>query len=242
MRLAQPFIAIACLALLAVPAACGRIPPTPVSGSSPPSALSRGETPARSTAPGRAGDCSYLPSGDPARPVQLPSATGVSTNGVLTFVMSTNAGDVRISMDRSKAPCTVNSFSSLAKQGYFDNTRCHRLADSGLFVLQCGDPTGTGMGGPGYVFADETDGKESYTTGVVAMANAGPDTNGSQFFLVFADSTSLDQRPNYTIFGRMSESSVAVVARIAADGQDGSKPDGTGRPNNPAEIISARQR
>ena len=110
-------------------------------------------------------------------------------------------GDVTITMDRAKAPCTVNSFVSLAGQGYFDQTRCHRLADSGIFILQCGDPTGTGQGGPGYQFANETDGTESYTRGVVAMANAGPGTNGSQFFLVWDDSTSLDRVPNYTIFG-----------------------------------------
>ena len=77
----------------------------------------------------------------------------------------------------------MNSFVSLARQGYFDRTRCHRLADSGIFILQCGDPTGTGQGGPGYQFANETDGTESYTRGVVAMANAGSGTNGSQFFL-----------------------------------------------------------
>ena len=147
-------------------------------------------------------------------------------------------GDVKITLDRANAPCTVNSFASLADQGYYDNTKCHRLADSGIFILQCGDPTGTGKGGPGYEFADETDGTESYTEGVVAMANGGPGTNGSQFFLVWADSTSLDNKGEFTIFGRMDNASRDVVATMAGEGQDGSNPDGTGRPNNPCEITT----
>jgi peptidyl-prolyl cis-trans isomerase B (cyclophilin B) len=130
----------------------------------------------------------------------------------------------------------VHSFESLADQGFFNDTKCHRLADSGILILQCGDPTGTGSGGPGYQFADETDGTEKYTAGVVAMANAGPNTNGSQFFLVWGDSSSLGS--NYTIFGRMDKNGRDVVASMAAEGQDGSYGDGTGRPNNPSAITS----
>jgi len=186
-----------------------------------------------------AGACEYVPTGEAAKPVNLPPTTGVPTSGSVRYVLQMTEGDVTITMDRTKAPCTVNSFVSLASQGYFDKTRCHRLADSGIFVLQCGDPTGTGRGGPGYQFANETDGTESYTRGVVAMANAGPDTNGSQFLLVWDDSTSLDRTPNHTIFGTMDEAGRDVVATMAAEGQDGSYPDGTGRPNNPSEIIRA---
>jgi peptidyl-prolyl cis-trans isomerase B (cyclophilin B) len=102
----------------------------------------------------------------------------------------------------------------------------------GYFLLQCGDPTGTTTGGPGYSFADELTGKESYQAGVVAMANSGPNTNGSQFFLVFAD-TALP--PSYTIFATMDAKSIAVVKKIAADGTNAS---GDGKPKNPAEIIS----
>ena len=199
--------------------------------------------PARPTASGAAAPCAYPASGEAAKPVQPPTTTGVVTSGKTTFVLKTNAGDVKITMDRSKAPCTVNSFESLAKQGYFDGTSCHRLADSGIFVLQCGDPTGTGSGGPGYAFPDEEQGVRSYKRGVVAMANAGPGTNGSQFFLIWNDSTEvLDAQPNYTIFGQMDLESVNVVAQIAAEGQDGSNPDGTGKPNNPAEIISVSRK
>jgi cyclophilin family peptidyl-prolyl cis-trans isomerase len=184
-----------------------------------------------------AGACEYVPTGESAKPVKPPPTTGVATSGSVRYVLQMTEGKVTITMDRAKAPCTVNSFVSLAGQGYFDKTRCHRLADSGIFILQCGDPTGTGRGGPGYQFANETDGTESYTRGVVAMANAGPGTNGSQFFLVWDDSTSLNQTPNYTIFGTLDPASRDVVAAMAAEGQDGSNPDGTGRPNNPSEII-----
>ena len=190
--------------------------------------------------PGRGDDvdaCEYVPTGEAAKPVNLPPATEVPTSGSVRYVLQMTEGEVTITMDRAKAPCTVNSFISLASQGYFDKTRCHRLADSGIFILQCGDPTGTGRGGPGYQFANETDGAESYTRGVVAMANAGPGTNGSQFFMVWDDSTSLDQTPNYTIFGTLDPAGRDVVAAMAAEGQDGSNSDGTGRPNNPSEIF-----
>ena len=185
--------------------------------------------------------CEYAATGQAARPVNPPPTTAVPTTGSVKYVLEMTAGKVTITLDRAKAPCTVNSFVSLAEQGYFDKTKCHRLADSGIFVLQCGDPTGTGSGGPGYQFANETDGTETYTRGVVAMANAGSDTNGSQFFMVWDDSTRLDQTPDYTIFGRLDAASRDVVATMAGEGQDGSNPDGTGRPNNPSEIISAKK-
>lgn len=215
---------LALLAVLTLAAACG--------GNFGPSTSNRPN----------GGGCEYVPAGQAARPVEPPPTGEVPPSGISTFVLKTTEGNVSIRMDRSKAPCTVNSFESLAKQGYFDQTRCHRLTDSSIFVLQCGDPTGTGTGGPGYSFANETSGTESYTRGVVAMANAGPNTNGSQFFLVYDDSTSLDRQPDYTIFGRLEATSIKVVAKIAEDGQDGSNPDGTGKPNNPAEIISVTKR
>jgi peptidyl-prolyl cis-trans isomerase B (cyclophilin B) len=150
-------------------------------------------------------------------------------------VVRMTEGTVRVVLDRVSAPCTVNSFVSLVRQKFYEKTRCHRLVDSGIFVLQCGDPTGSGSGGPGYSFADETDGSERYDGGVVAMANGGPNTNGSQFFFVY-EPTQL--APNYTIFGRMDDASRRVVARMAFEGQDGSNPAGGGKPNNPSEIIS----
>jgi peptidyl-prolyl cis-trans isomerase B (cyclophilin B) len=217
---------------------CGQIPTPPPLPDSRASSVVPSPISSASAVVGETGDvCEYSVSDNPARPVTPPPSTDVPTSGMISYVLEMTNGKVTITLDRTKAPCTVNSFVSLADQGYFDNTKCHRLADSGIFILQCGDPTGTGKGGPGYEFANETDGTETYTEGTVAMANAGPGTNGSQFFLVWADSTSLDKIPNYTIFGKMNKASRDIVASMAEEGQDGSNPDGTGRPNNPSEIT-----
>jgi peptidyl-prolyl cis-trans isomerase B (cyclophilin B) len=221
-------------ATLALSAACGTTPTTdPLA-----SVNSASPTPTPSLTGPK--DCEYVVTGGPARPVDPPSETDVPKTGTVTYVMKTNEGDVTLTMDRSKAPCTVHSFTSLADQGFYDKTTCPRLVNKGIFVLQCGDPSGTTSGGPGYTFADELTGKESYRAGVVAMANSGPNTNGSQFFLVFADSTGLS--PDYTIFATMDEKSIAVVKKIAADGDDGSNPYGGGKPKNPAEIIQVSKK
>jgi cyclophilin family peptidyl-prolyl cis-trans isomerase len=107
-------------------------------------------------------------------------------------------------------------------------------ADSGIFLLHAVTPPVPGEAAPGYEFASETDGTES----TLAMANGGPGTNGSQFFLVWADSTNLHKKWNFTLFGRMDKALRDVVASMAEEGQDGSNPDGTGRPNNPSEILT----
>jgi peptidyl-prolyl cis-trans isomerase B (cyclophilin B) len=125
-------------------------------------------------------------------------------------------------LDRAKAPCTVNSFTYLAGKKYFDNTPCHRLTTAANFgVLQCGDPGGSGSGGPGYAFGDELDKNGKYTKGVLAMANSGPNTNGSQFFIVYKDT---QLAPNYTIFGTVAKG-LDVVEKVAkggtASGDDG---------------------
>lgn len=237
------------LVAAALLAGCGTIPPegsatAPAgSGTGNPSAApatsgsAEGPATAAASSPG-SGNCEYTPTGKAAKPVDLPPTTGVPTSGTVRYVLQFPNGPVTITLDRSKAPCTINSFISLARQGFYDDTKCHRLADSGIFVLQCGDPTGTGTGGPGYQFPDELDGTEKYRAGVVAMANGGPNTNGSQFFLVWDDSTSLP--PNYTILGQMDKAGRDVVAAIASQGQDGSYPDGTGKPNAPATIRSVK--
>ena len=182
--------------------------------------------------------CEYVEMGSAARPVKPPSADGVPTSGTVTYVLEMTNGAVRLTLDRVKAPCTVHSFESLADQGFFTRTKCPRLVDKTFFILQCGDPTGTGSGGPGYTFADETDGTESYISGVVAMASSGSNTNGSQFFLVWDDSTTLDGNAGATIFGSMDAKSRDVVASMAAEGQDGTNRRGGGKPNNPSEILS----
>ena len=141
---------------------CGQIPSPPPAPDAPASSVAHSPVPGASKIGGDAGDvCEYSVSGDAARPVAPPPTAGVPTSGTISYVLAMTNGKVTITLDRANAPCTVNSFVSLADQGYFDKTTCHRLADSGIFVLQCGDPTGTGNGGPGYEFANETDGTES---------------------------------------------------------------------------------
>jgi peptidyl-prolyl cis-trans isomerase B (cyclophilin B) len=177
--------------------------------------------------------CAYSPGGHAARSVGKPP-TRASQLGTSVATVTTNQGAIVIKLDAEKAPCTVNSFVYLAAQKYFNTTPCHRLTTAGIFVLQCGDPTGSGGGGPGYTFADENLNGAVYPAGTVAMANAGPGTNGSQFFLVYADTT---LAPNYTPFGTVT-SGLAVVQKIAAAGSDNSNGQGDGKPNLPVEITS----
>jgi peptidyl-prolyl cis-trans isomerase B (cyclophilin B) len=199
----------------------------------PPTDPGDGPTTRSNAKPGFA-NCDYVVSGNAAQPVDPPPTEDVPATGTTTVTLTMNEGPVTITLDRARTPCTVNSFLSLLEQGFYTGTKCHRLADSGsLHMLQCGDPTGTGRGGPGYTYADETYADDTYPAGVVAMANAGPNTNGSQFFFVY-EASSL--RPDYTVFGYVDEASLGVIERIAANGQDGSGSDGTGRPNNAAEI------
>ena len=164
-------------------------------------------------------------------------ATGTHT-ATLVLKQGTYTGTVVIALD-PKAPCTVNSFIHLASTKFFDGTTCHReTASDSLAVLQCGDPTGTGGGGPGYTIPDENLAGAKYGAGVVAMANTGQaHTGGSQFFINYKDSTGLDSAPNYTPFGTVT-SGMDVLAKIAAVGQDNSNGDGDGKPKVPVTITS----
>jgi peptidyl-prolyl cis-trans isomerase B (cyclophilin B) len=155
-------------------------------------------------------------------------------------VLRTSCGTVRIDLNAKAAPHTVNSFAFLARQHYFDHSRCHRLTTRGIHVLQCGDPTGTGTGSPGYGFpsenlADPRIQHGSYPAGIVAMANTGrPNSNGSQFFLVYQDSP---LPPDYTPFGTVT-AGLDVLRHIAQDGSDSSNSAGDGRPNDPVVLNS----
>lgn len=213
------------------PALCAALVLWPLTACSP----DQGPAGSASTAPAKG--CAFQPAGEPAKPVDPPQASEARTNGQGSVVFTFGQGQVTVTTDRAAAPCAALSFESLARQQYFDGTACHRLVDSGIFVLQCGDPTGTGRGGPGYRFADELRGGETYPAGTVAMANSGPNTNGSQFFFVYQD-TQLPAK--YTVFGRLDPQSLGVIARIAAEGQDGSNPDGSGKPNGDAKIQTAK--
>ncbi len=191
-------------------------------------------------APANLGTCDYSPSPQPAsKKVDLPKTKDgkVPTEpGQISMSMVTDQGNVGLLLDNAKSPCTVNSFISLAQQKFFDGTRCHRLTTSpGLAVLQCGDPKGDGTGGPGYQFADEypsaqypageaaTHEPVTYPRGTLAMANSGPGTNGSQFFLVYKDSK---LPPAYTVFGTIQQDGLATLDKIAKGGVVGGKDDG----------------
>ena len=118
-----------------------------------------------------------------------------------TAVVTTNKGEFTIVLDQNKAPLTTNNFVTLARYKYFDNTQCHRAILD--FVVQCGDPTATGSGGPGYSFADELPQAGEYKLGSIAMANSGPNTNGSQFFIITGDQ-GVTLPPSYTLFGQVT--------------------------------------
>jgi peptidyl-prolyl cis-trans isomerase B (cyclophilin B) len=147
----------------------------------------------------------------------------------------TNCGTIVVSLNGRRAPATVNSFAFLSSKGFFTDTPCHRLTTAGIFVLQCGDPTGTGTGGPGYTLPDENLKGARYPAGTLAMANTGqPHSGGSQFFFVYAR-TKLP--PQYTPFGRV-KSGLDVLTRIAKAGTDNADGQGDGHPNQPVVIES----
>ena len=167
--------------------------------------------------------CTYESDGRASAKDVDPPSEDAPAEGTVDVTLQTSAGDIPITMDAQSAPCAVHSLVSLADQGYFDTTPCHRLTTQGIFVLQCGDPTGSGTGGPGYSFDDELRGDETYPAGTVAMANAGPDTNGSQFFLVYAR-TQLP--PSYVVLGQMDDAGTEVVQDIAKKGTADGSADG----------------
>jgi peptidyl-prolyl cis-trans isomerase B (cyclophilin B) len=181
--------------------------------------------------------CSYpTDSSAPAARHVTPPPSNATNTGNVSFTMTTSVGKISGSLDRAHAPCTVSSFTSLAKQHYFDNTPCHRLTTTpGLYVLQCGDPTGTGTGGPGYTIPDELSGHETYPAGTIAMANTGqPNTGGSQFFLVYRDS---QLPPQYTVFGQLTPASVTLLGKVAKKGSDNAYGPGDGHPNEKVTIT-----
>jgi len=195
-------------------------------------------------------NCQYPSTTEPAsKPVKPPQNGRTATDPALIRAnIFTTDGAIGLELDNGKTPCTVNNFTSLARQGFFDNTKCHRLTTSAeLGVLQCGDPTGTGTGGPGYRFPNEYPTNQYrltdpalktpviYPRGTLAMANSGPGTNGSQFFLVYKDS---ELPPTYTVFGSIDSAGLATLDKVAAAGvADGSE---DGKPVADVTIRSAQ--
>jgi peptidyl-prolyl cis-trans isomerase B (cyclophilin B) len=184
-----------------------------------------------------AGPCTYTTDGSGSSGVDVTPPSGdIATSGTLALTMTTSQGAIGLTLDRATATCAAASFEALTQQGYFDNTPCHRETDSdSLKVLQCGDPSGTGTGGPGYTFPTQLTGAETYPRGTVAMANSGQGTDGSQFFLVFGDS---QLSPDYTVVGTIDEAGLAVLDAIAANGNDGANGPGDGAPTVPVSITT----
>ncbi|WP_104480271.1 peptidylprolyl isomerase [Actinokineospora auranticolor] len=202
------------------------------------------------------GPCQYTetPDDPAARPVPLPrDPKHTPSRGKVEVDLRTSQGTIGLTLDRAKAPCTVQSFLHLTEHHFYDFTTCHRLtAYPTLKVLQCGDPSGTGEKGPGYKYKDElptdlpnypgdtTGTRKLYARGLLAMANAGPATNGSQFFLVYGDSRLL---PNYTVFGTVDHRGLTTLDKVAAGGvkptaEDPAPVDGT--PVRTTTIRTAR--
>lgn len=191
----------------------------------------------RTTALGDSVTCEYPDAGEASKDVSTPATENVPATGTVTVNLTTAQGNIGMELDRSVSPCTVNAVEHMASEGYYNDTVCHRITTSGIYVLQCGDPSGTGAGGPGFSFANEypTDEATDLTTpviyerGTIAMANAGADTNGSQFFLNYEDSP---LAPNYTYFGQITEEGLATLDAIAEVGAEGGAGDGA-----PAEEV-----
>lgn len=195
-------------------------------------------------------NCQYPPSPEASgKKVNPPRHGKVPTDPAQVSVsMVTNQGHIGLLLANNESPCTVNSFASLAQQKFFDGTKCHRLTSGDASsILQCGDPSADGTGGPGYQFANEypTDQYKPgdpavhepviYPRGTLAMANSGPNTNGSQFFMVYKDTL---LPPDYTIFGKIQDDGLATLDKIAKGGVAGGGADGP--PATEVTITSAQ--
>ncbi len=195
--------------------------------------------PKRATALPAEVTCTYKKGAEAASKKVNPPADGkIKASGTSKVSLNTSVGDLQLTLDSSLAPCTVKNFLSLVGQKYYDNTKCHRLTvGEGLQVLQCGDPTGSGSGGPGYSFADEVYPTLKYGRGILAMANSGPNTNGSQFFIVYGDASGLG--PDYTAFGTIDAASLKLIDKVAEAGvvPEGGPTDGA--PVTPVNIETA---
>jgi peptidyl-prolyl cis-trans isomerase B (cyclophilin B) len=228
-RRAAPAVAALLLPLLA---GCG-------SGSSTTAQDQNPQAPTRTTSGSPSNvTCDYAdaPQGATGHATKPPSTPDVQ--GTLSLSIHSSIGVLNGQLDADKAPCTVNSFASLAKQGFFAKTPCHRLttAPSPIFVLQCGDPTGTGTGGPGYTVPDEFSDTDTYGPGTLAMANTQqPNSGGSQFFIVYRNSP---LPPKYTVFGHVDPAAVEAIRKTAEKGTDNAYGQGDGHPTVSVTIDS----
>jgi peptidyl-prolyl cis-trans isomerase B (cyclophilin B) len=215
---------------------------TTVQGTASPQAAgaTTGSSSASASAGGAGGTvtCAWQPDEGAATVDADQPPSDVPAGGTVDLHMTTGQGELVLTLDRSGAPCAAQALVSLAQQGFFDGSPCHRETDTaGLQVLQCGDPTGTGTGGPPWTYPTQVTGSETYPRGTVAMANSGQGFDGSQFFLVWGDS---QLPPLYTVVGTVDAAGLTVLDTIAANGNDGSNGAGDGAPNDPVTISSMR--
>ncbi|MGB3283737.1 peptidylprolyl isomerase [Mycolicibacter algericus] len=213
------------------------VPTSETSDAPAPSPGEPGQLPKFTASPTLGADCQYPKARPASKPVEPPRSGKVPTEPAEVSVsMMTDQGPIGLMLDNAQSPCTVNSFISLGAKDFFADTQCHRLTTSPMLsVLQCGDPAGDGTGGPGYEFANEYPTDQyapndpaaqqpvRYPRGTLAMANAGPGTNGSQFFLVYQDSM---LPPQYTVFGTIQQDGLDTLDKIAAGGVQGGGTDG----------------
>jgi peptidyl-prolyl cis-trans isomerase B (cyclophilin B) len=202
--------------------------------------------------------CTWLPLVDPSaspkpeipkevKDVGTPPATGEARTGTQLMTMDTSVGTIKIEVDTAHAPCAAESFTYLAGKKFFDNSTCHRLVTQNIYVLQCGDPSGTSLGGPTYRYAEEnlpTGRRPAYTEGMVAMAKTqDPNSTGSQFFIVYKDIESL--QADYTVLGKVTEG-MDLIKKVAEAGvvpdpsasADPNTPAGDGAPKTEVRIKS----
>lgn len=177
----------------------------------------------------------------PDLPTQIPTFDSTPDQGLvegrsLQATLTTTCGPVVIELLGEQAPQSVASFEFLATQDYWADSPCHRLTTEGLYVLQCGDPTGTGRGGPGYTFGIENAPEDGqYPAGTLAMARTmEPDSNGGQFFIVYEDTELPVEGGGYSVFGRVVEG-MEIIERVAEAGVDGGGADGM--PAQPISIL-----
>jgi peptidyl-prolyl cis-trans isomerase B (cyclophilin B) len=180
--------------------------------------------------PATTGPCAYTQTTTAAtKDVGIPPDPSPSPTTARVLTITTNKGPLTMSLDAATAPCAVQSVAYLAGKGYYDNTSCFRLVTTGIFVLQCGDPKNDGSGGPGYQFKDESLTTADYSgVGTIAMANAGANTNGSQFFIIYKDS-SAGLGKDYTVIGKIT-SGMPVVQQVVAGGETDVTGPGDGTP------------
>ncbi|WP_261556092.1 peptidylprolyl isomerase [Frankia tisae] len=198
---------------------------------------------AAAAATSKVGACTYTANGEtPARSATPPKAAATVDTSPATMTINTDAGTMTASLDAQKAPCTVHALRTLADAKYYDDTLCHRQtggAEAGISVLQCGDPTGTGSGSPGYGYANENTAGVTYDRGVLAMAHSSaPNSNGSQFFINYANPTQEGAAAlagGYTVFGKITKG-LDVLDKLTKPGVQGGGSDGA--PASKAKILS----